>query len=214
MDEAQKEFAVRLARALAAQFGGNLEIVVHDLAPKDPEHTIIAIEHGHVSNRRIGDGPSLVALEALKGSQGALEDQYSYLTRTRDGRTLRSSTIYIRDEHGKPTGILAINYDITPLLMAQSAIGNLTSTKQEQDEPNQIPNSVNEQLDDLIEQSVKLTGKPVAMMNKKDKIKAIRFLNDSGAMLITKSGDKISSYFGISKYTLYAYLDAKNESIE
>ena len=38
------------------------------------------------------------------------------------------------------------------------------------------------------------------MMNKEDKIKAIRFLNDSGAMLITRSGDKISSYFGISKY--------------
>ncbi len=29
------------------------------------------------------------------------------------------------------------------------------------------------------------------MMNKYDKVKAIRFLNDAGAMLITKSGDKI-----------------------
>ena len=45
-------------------------------------------------------------------------------------------------------------------------------------------------------------------MNKEDKITAIKFLNESGAFLITKSGDKISTYFGISKYTLYSYIDA------
>ena len=71
--------------------------------------------------------------------------------------------------------------------------------------------NVNELLDDLLEQSVQLIGRPVAMMNKDDKVKAIRFLNDAGAMLITKSGDKIAKYFGISKYTLYSYLDIANQ---
>ena len=42
-------------------------------------------------------------------------------------------------------------------------------------------------------------------MNKEDKVIAIQFLNDSGAFLITKSGDKVANYFGISKYTLYSY---------
>ena len=43
-------------------------------------------------------------------------------------------------------------------------------------------------------------------------MQAIRFLNDSGAFLITKSGARVCSYFGISKYTLYSYLDeAKTE---
>ena len=66
-----------------------------------------------------------------------------------------------------------------------------------------------EELDDLIEQSDKLIGKPPAMMTKEDKVRAIRFLNDHGALLITKSGDKIANHFGISKYTLYSYLDVK-----
>ena len=52
-------------------------------------------------------------------------------------------------------------------------------------------------------------GKPVALMTKEDKIKAIHVLNTNGAMLITKSGDKIAKHFGISKYTLYSYLDSK-----
>ena len=64
-----------------------------------------------------------------------------------------------------------------------------------------------ELLDDLLEKSVQLVGKPVAMMNKDDKVRAIAFLNEAGALLITKSGDKIAKYFGISKYTLYSYLD-------
>ena len=63
-------------------------------------------------------------------------------------------------------------------------------------------------MDDLIEQSVAKVGKPVALMTKDDKIAAIQFLNNAGAFLVTKSGDKISKYFGISKYILYSYIDA------
>ena len=70
---------------------------------------------------------------------------------------------------------------------------------------------LDDMLDDLIEQSVALVGKPVAVMNKADKVRAIRFLSDHGAFLITKSGDKVAKYFGISKYTLYSYIDAKQE---
>jgi predicted transcriptional regulator YheO len=49
-------------------------------------------------------------------------------------------------------------------------------------------------------------------MTKEDKVKAIGFLNDSGAFLVTKSGQKICNYFGISKYTLYSYLDEAKSS--
>ena len=33
----------------------------------------------------------------------------------------------------------------------------------------------------------------------------------AGAFLVTKSGDKIAKYFGISKYTLYSYIDKQQE---
>ena len=57
----------------------------------------------------------------------------------------------------------------------------------------------------------KKLGKPVALMNKDDKIRAIQFLNENGAFLVTKSGDKVAKYFGISKYTLYSYIDANKK---
>ena len=204
-------FFERLSKALAVQFGPNCEVAVHDLQSGDLEHTIAVIENGHVSHRKVGDGPSRVVLEALQEKDpNALADSAGYLMRTHDGRILRCTTVYIRDENGKPEGVFSINYDITEMLMAERAIASLLPQKEEKKTPARIPQSVNELLDDLIGQSVELVGKPVAMMNKEDKIKAIAFLNKAGAFLITRSGDKVSKYFGISKYTLYSYIDATN----
>ena len=85
----------------------------------------------------------------------------------------------------------------------------ITPDQPEQKEPERITLNVADLLDDLIEQSDRLIGKPVALMSKEDKVRAIHFLNEHGALLVTKSGDKIAKHFGISKYTLYSYLDVK-----
>lgn len=207
------EFYQRLAKAIAVQFGESCETVVHDLKSGDLEHTVVAIENGHVSGRKIGDGPSRVVLEALNETElEKLKDRAGYLLKTHDGRILKSSTVYIRGEDRSVEGIFAVNYDITELLMAERAIDSILNHKAARKMPERIPQSVNELLDDLIEQSVVAVGKPVAMMSKEDKIEAIAYLNRAGAFLITRSGDKVSKYFGISKYTLYSYIDAKNHS--
>lgn len=210
MRKGELEVLSRIAKAVATQFGANCEVVVHDLTGDDMEQTIAYIENGHVTKRELGAGPSMVVLEAMKEHGGDIPDHLNYLTKTQDGRILRSSTVYIKNDKGKPEAIFSINYDMTELLMAQSVIGALAQTDNG-DEAERIPTNVNELLEDLLEQSVKLVGKPVAMMNKEDKVKAIAFLNDAGALLITKSGDKIANYFGISKYTLYSYLDNGKE---
>ncbi|MDB7831506.1 Uncharacterized protein conserved in bacteria [uncultured Clostridium sp.] len=211
MQASHLQFCLQLARGIAQQFGSNCEVVVHDLDSNDVEHSIVAIENGHVSGRRVGDGPSHIVLEALRGDCARLEDRLAYLTRSDDGKILKSSTIYIRDDDGRAIGVFAINYDITLMLAMEDALKGFTATQVPEREPEHISRNVADLLDELIEQSVKLVGKPVPLMNKEDKVKAIQFLNDTGAFLITKSGDKVCKFFGISKYTLYSYIDeAKN----
>ena len=97
------------------------------------------------------------------------------------------------------------------MMAMENQLKQFTATEQESKEPEAISRNVSDLLDELIEQSVKLVGKPVALMNKEDKVKAIQFLNETGAFLITKSGDKVCKYFGISKYTLYSYIDEAKE---
>jgi len=206
------QFLFQLAKALSAQFGPNCEVVIHDLQSNDPDSSIVAIENGHVSGRKVGDGPSHVVLEALSNG-GDVEDRLSYLTKTADGKTLKSTTVYIRDDQQSPIGIFSINYDITLMLAMEENLRQFTATaaKGPEDPPEAITQNVSDLLDELIEQSVKQVGKPAALMTKEEKVKAIGFLNDTGAFLITKSGSKVCKYFGISKYTLYSYIEeAKN----
>lgn len=206
------QFCFQLARGIAQQFGSNCEVVVHDLDSNDVEHSIVAIENGHVSGRRVGDGPSHIVLEALRGDCARLEDRLAYLTRSDDGKILKSSTIYIRDDDGRAIGVFAINYDITLMLAMEDALKQFTATERDEQEPEHISRNVSDLLDELIAQSVKIVGKPVALMTKEDKVKAIQFLNETGAFLITKSGDKVCKFFGISKYTLYSYIDEAKET--
>ncbi len=205
------QFLFKLAKGIASQFGPNCEVVVHDLATNDPESSIVAIENGQVTGRKVGDGPSHVVLEALRGEKQELQDHLCYLTRTKDGKILKSTTIYIRDDDGEPIGIFGINYDITLMLAMETALKQFTATEPEEKEPEAISRNVSDLLDELIQQSVKIVGKPVALMTKEDKVKAVQFLNDTGAFLITKSGDKVCKFFGISKYTLYSYIDEAKE---
>lgn len=206
-----REMLFQLARGIAVQFGPNCEVVVHDLTGGENAPSIVCIENGHVTGRKVGDGPSHVALEALRGDRRHMEDHLSYLTRTRDGKILKSSTIYIRDESGEAVGIFSINYDITMMLAMEEGLKQFTAAEQPAQGPEPIARNVSEVLEELIAQSVRLVGKPVALMTKEDKVKAIRFLSDAGAFLITKSGDKVCKFFGISKYTLYSYIDEAKE---
>ncbi len=197
----------QLARGLAEQFGNNCEIVIHDLSEEHIDNSIVHIENGHVTGRKLGGSPSNVVIEAIRMDPDDLRDQYAYLTRTDNGRILKSTTVFIKGDDNRPRYVFAINYDITNLLALESTIKSLTTTSDDAGQPTPIPMDVNQLLDELIAQSVELVGVPVAYMTKEDKIKAIQFLNDSGAFLITKSGDKVSKFFGISKYTLYSYVN-------
>ena len=212
--EQKVHFLKQLAHGLAAQFGNSCEVVIHDLTKKDLDKSIVYIENGHVSNRHTGDGPSGIVLETLRSDPGKLKDKLAYLTRTDDGRILKSSTLYIRNEEGKIVYIFSMNYDITTLLAAENSIRGLVQTEPEDspgedtsDSPQRITHNVTELLDLLIEQAIARVGKPVAMMNKDDKVAVVQYLNNAGAFLITKSGDKVSSLLGISKFTLYSYMD-------
>ncbi len=205
------DFLKQLAHGLAIQFGSSCEIAIHDLKTKDLERSIVYIENGHVSNRQTGDGPSGIVLETLQSDPSTIHDKLSYLTKTEDGRILKSSTFYIRDDDGSVSYIFSLNYDITAFTAASTAIQSLIATKDNLpdltgDSPRQITHNVNELLDLLIEQAVAKVGKPVALMNKDDKVAVVQYLDHAGAFLITKSGDKVSSYLGISKFTLYSYM--------
>ena len=86
----------------------------------------------------------------------------------------------------------------------------------EQEHPVEIfADNVGQLLDYLFAEGERLIGKPAAEMNREEKMQFIAFLDQKGAFLITKSGQRVMELLQISKYTLYNYLDtirAKSET--
>jgi len=201
----------QLARGIAVQFGPQCEVAVHDLT-RGAEGTIIAIENGHITGRKAGDGTGEIVPEALK-DPNRVQDQLGYGTRTQSGRMLKSSSIYVRDEGGELIALLGINFDITDFVHASGMLSRFISTEERGrgggGGTEMIFSDVDDLLDRLIEKSCAHVGKPVAMMTKEDKIRGIHYLEGKGAFLIKKAGDRVSKFYDISKYTLYNYLDAE-----
>lgn len=210
------DLLIQIAHGLAEHFGPQCEIAIHDVT-RDLSNTIVYIENGQVSGRTDGDGASNVVLEALNTPPEKLQDQIAYLTRTEDGRALKSSTLYIRDENGNLRYLFSVNYDIASLRAVDELIQGLITThplkkeNPERESVPKIPHTVTELLDSLIEHAIAEIGKPVVMMTKEDKIRVVHYLNDAGAFLITKSGDRVASALGISKFTLYKYMESDAE---
>ena len=96
----------QIAHDIACQFGPECEVVIHDLKTNDPEHSIVYIENGHVTNRGIGDGPSNAVFDVIRHNnkkdkkQEELRDHAGYLMKTSDGKILKCSTSYSRDDGG------------------------------------------------------------------------------------------------------------------
>ncbi|MEG1492287.1 MAG: helix-turn-helix transcriptional regulator [Oscillospiraceae bacterium] len=198
-----------IAKCIAMQFGENCEVVVHDLTlPYD--RTIVAIENGHVTGRKVGDSGTNTGLEILRGT-ATNEDKFNYINHSKTGRILRSSSKYFRNAEGSVVGSLCINYDVTDLLLAQKSILAAANINDSDDTREVFTSNVDELLELLMQDTVTLLGKPVDLMTKDDKITAIKHLDGKGAFLIKKSVEKVSEFYGISKFTLYNYLGEGKE---
>lgn len=199
-------FLKRLLDMLQKQLGPNTEIVLHDLRG-DYATSIVDIRHGYITNRKVGGCGSNLGLEVIKGT-AMNGDKYNYVTSLPDGRLLRSSSLYIRDEAGKVIGALCINTDITETLRFENYLHAHNQYECSGEPVKEVfVSDVSELLEYLIQHAQQECGKPPKEMTKQDRIKFIRYLDEKGAFLVTKSGERVQEYLGISKYTLYSYLD-------
>ena len=129
METRRLESLKQIAAGIAAQFGDKCEVVIHDVSGSHPEHTIVHIENGHVSGRKVGDGASKVVMEQLEHQNDQPQDHLCYLTRTPDGKILKSSSLYIRNGRGAVTAIFSINYDISNMMLMHQELGEFMLTR-------------------------------------------------------------------------------------
>ena len=142
---------------MEAHFGKDVELVLHDLEA-DYEKTIIDIRNGEVTGRTVGDGGDNLGLEVVRGTvkNGS---KYNYINYTDDGKVLKSSTLFLRDESGRPVYALAINEDVTQMWQFEKYLREKNQSGRESDV---IVRDVNKLLEDSIKDAQLMIGKSYA----------------------------------------------------
>ncbi len=200
---------IPIAKTISATFGKNCEVVLHDFS--GPQHSIIFIENGHVTGRKVGDPITDFALASLRegGFGEAKEDKLlNYKTKTKDGRIMKSSSVFIKDEKNNIIGCLCINYDMTTHFMFENMMKefcNINELNEEKEET--FVHDVDEILDSIIIKAIDEVNKPVSLMQKEDNLRVVEIVDKKGGFMIKGSIDQLAHRLNVSRYTIYNYLD-------
>ena len=201
-----------LVEFLAKVLGENCEVVLHDV--NDFENSIIAIENGYISGRKVGDALTDLALNILN-DQEKLESDYltNYTGKTFDGKELKSSTYFIKEEE-EVLGMLCINIDVSKYIEARdllnSFIGNQKNIEEKNDDQDFSENftsSIEELIDSMIENSIGNSEIPPQRMTAEEKKEITKKLDDKGVFLLKNSVSKVAKKLHTSDATVYRYLN-------
>jgi len=198
-------FLDRLARGIAEMFGVSCETVIHDFSI--PSHPVIAIYNGHISERSLGSTMDLTGLEQKVDFEG---DVVNLLATTPRGQQVKSTTFSLRGEDYHLA--LGINYDFTPLAYANRALLDLMRT--DVDFRSAVYQNRDTRISELFEQCADRIGKPVRDMNKADRLRIVELLSQQDAFSYRRAVPYVAAQLGVSRYTIYKYLDEVNATME
>ena len=195
------EFLDRTARGIAEMFGSSCETLVHDMGV--PTHPILSIYNGHVSGRTVGSTQDVTGVEQDLHLDS---DVVNLLAVTPSGQQTKSSTFTIKGEDYHLG--FGINYDFTPLAYANRVLLDLMHT--EVDFHSAVYNARDTGISELFDAALLRVGKPAREMNKADRLRVIEYLKNMDAFSYRRAVPYVAAHLGVSRYTIYKYLDEVN----
>jgi predicted transcriptional regulator YheO len=204
------DLLARLTKTLGELLGQSTEVVLHDL--RQTNHSIVAIANEQVTGRKLGETLDSLGVHLFQSHN--FEDMANYETRTKTGKVLRSCSVFVRDDDGTAIGALCVNQDVSHLLKLRDWLDQTLDTPRPALEA-RLEDNVEDVLSQLIDDAIRSTGKSPTEFSREDKIAVISYLDARGAFLIRYSMEKVASLLGISKFSIYNYLnDMRAEAIQ
>ena len=96
MKDSKLKSYIHLVDFIAEVLGPNYEVVLHDV--RNINNSIIAIRNGHISGRKIGGPLADLSFKHIKENRDSNKKYILLHGKTKDGRQLKTSTYFIRDE--------------------------------------------------------------------------------------------------------------------
>ena len=146
-----------------------------------------------------------------------LKDSLQTFSNGQKDQFYKSFTTLIPDENGKIIGAVCVNLDVSDFLNAQRALHAFVQYPMTHHAPMSDKDALaTKNVDDILQyymnQAELLIGKPMGLMNKEEKIRALDYLDQKGVFKISKTSVLLCETLKVSKYTLYNYLEEARSS--
>lgn len=201
--------AARMVEFLGKACGGTCEVVLQDLRPG--KMCIVAIANGHISGRSVGAPLTDLALRLItQGVWKTTDHICNYEGKTRDNRTLHSSTFFIKNE-GKLLGMLSVNVDVSQYTRISDDILRLAGLSPAAPQPS-AAGSQTENFYDNMEEIIKSVFKELKAedaserLSQEERLVIIERLMDRGIFLLRGSVSSVAQKLRCSEASLYRYI--------
>lgn len=195
---------IPVVESIAKTFGKNCEVVLYDFS--NLQSSVIAVGNGNITGREVGNPIPESILKALRANK--IENEVNFRSKGKDGKILKSTTVYFKDESGKPVGCLCINIDISEFILVKNTLQDFCELNDDEGiNIESYGNNVNDVLENIVNTTIENYGKPVNFMSKEEKVNMVKLLDTKGTFLIRGAIDYVAKILCVSRYTIYNYLD-------
>lgn len=199
---------IPVAELVARTFGDCCEVVLHDLS--EPQKSVAYTVNNHVTGRTVGQSFDHLITKVLLSQDFRDDCAANYMACDIPGKIIKSSTAIIRDENNAIIGAFCVNVDITAASNMNVALSGFLgqaahSIEKAPESGVEVIGNVMEIVDDIIGKVI--SSKDVTSLTRENKLDILSFLYDKGIFLIKGTIEKVSEKLGISRVTVYSYLD-------
>jgi len=213
MKDSKLKSYIHLVDFIAEVLGPNYEVVLHDV--RNINNSIIAIRNGHISGRKIGGPLADLSFKHIKENRDSNKKYILLHGKTKDGRQLKTSTYFIRDEKENIIGLLGINTDITEFVDLKTKLEEFINygekTLEVDKEEEKFENSIEDIMETIIIEVIRESEISVENMDQSDKLEITKKLNSKGVFLIKGSVAKVAEELKTSEATMYRYIKQVNK---
>ncbi|MDQ1021776.1 helix-turn-helix transcriptional regulator [Streptomyces afghaniensis] len=189
---------------IAATFGPVCEVVLHDY--RNPEKSVVAVA-GSVTGRAVGGAMSEIGMRVLSHGDEAADD-LNYVTRTRNGTLVKSSTMVLRDSSGAVFGALCVNVDVSAVSQVHDLLGALAGVGTA---PAELPtttfgNDIDSVVDALVDAHRSKQRGSWAELDRTERLELFGGLDTRGVFAVRGAVEQVAARLGISRASAYHYL--------
>jgi predicted transcriptional regulator YheO len=195
------------AEVIASLLHPHAEVVIHDIK----RNKIVAI-FNNFSKRKPGDNSLLSEL----GNFYQEADTFGPYEKTLwNGNTLKSVSAVIRDDSGKPVGLLCINLDLAKFEECQKFLSSFISKSNLVTQPEILfRDDWQEKIHEYIKKYLQEKHLTIPALTQPQRMDLIQVLYKEGAFKGKNAANYVANILGISRASVYNYVNGAAKSIQ